>query len=157
MRAKPLGRTCSRKRRGICRPAGSSVKVELVFKAWGFDPGKLIQSATELVGLRQHAQRDAIGVWPGLPVMNSGTTGIDDARFALAPPQADFDLDGRVKSSVRTPAIYTPTLGAGSVPSRRGRSGRRFSQRQTGKDSPWRLGPWPCAHWRGPSRGSCRG
>src|SRR5262249_38692578 len=35
-----------------------------------------------------------------------------------------------------------------SVPLRRGRSAQRSSQRQTGKDTPWRPEPWPCAHWR---------
>ena len=64
---------------------------------------------------------------------------------------------GRFTSSVRIPAIHTPVPGAGSVPSRRGRSAQRSSQRQTGKDIPWRPEPWPCAHWRGPSRDSCRG
>ena len=62
-----------------------------------------------------------------------------------------------ITSSACTPAIHTPMPGAGFVPSRRGRSGQRFSQRQTGKDTPWRLEPWPYAHWRGPSRDSCRG
>ena len=73
------------------------------------------------------------------------------ARPWRSPPR------GRFTSSARIPAIHTPVPGAASVPSRRGRSAQRSSQRQTGKDTPWRPEPWPCAHWRGPSRDSCRG
>jgi len=65
-----------------------------------------------------------------------------------------FALTPIISSS--NPAIHTPEPRAAFAPSRRDRSARRFSQKQTGKDSPWQPAPWPCSHWREPSRDSCR-
>src|ERR1017187_1052403 len=96
----------------------------------------------------------------------NGKLGGQGSSEDLAFPFADHS--GTIR---RTPCYPLPVHFFGSYPCHtyssargrvcaftpHGRSAQRSSQRQTGKDTPWRPEPWPCAHWRGPSRESVAG